>query len=75
MDKLLRILAETVPGVDFAREEHLVEDGILDSYDIISIVAELDGELGVQVGAQDLIPENFDSARAILALVRRLSKA
>ena len=72
MDELMDILEALRPDVDFDREEHLVEDGILDSFDIVSIVAELDGVLGVRVGAEELVPENFNSARALWALVRRL---
>ncbi|MGN1016188.1 MAG: acyl carrier protein [Faecousia sp.] len=71
MDELLEILEALRPDVDFDREEHLVEDGILDSFDIVSIVAELDGALGVRIGAEELVPENFNSARALWALVRR----
>lgn len=71
MEELLEILEALRPDVDFGREEHLVEDGILDSFDIVSIVAELDGALGVRIGAEELVPENFNSARALWALVRR----
>ena len=49
MEKLLKILTDIAPEVDFYREEHLVEDGFLDSYDIITIVAELDGALGIRL--------------------------
>lgn len=71
MEKLLKILTDIAPEVDFYREEHLVEDGFLDSYDIITIVAELDGTLGIRLDAQDLTPENFNSARALYDLIRR----
>lgn len=71
MEKLLKILTDIAPEVDFCREEHLVEDGFLDSYDIITIVAELDGALGIRLDAQDLTPENFNSARALYDLIRR----
>ena len=66
-----QILTDIAPEVDFYREEHLVEDGFLDSYDIITIVAELDGALGIRLEAQDLTPENFNSARALYDLIRR----
>lgn len=71
MEILLKILTDIAPEVDFYREEHLVEDGFLDSYDIITIVAELDGALGIRLDAQDLTPENFNSARALYDLIRR----
>ena len=65
------IPGETVADPPCIPEERLVEDGILDSFDIVSIVAELDGALGVRIGAEELVPENFNSARALWALVRR----
>ena len=71
MEELLDILEALWPDVDFGREERLVEDGILDSFDIVSIVAELDGALGVRIGAEELVPENFNSARALWAMVQR----
>ena len=71
MEELLEILEALRPDVDFGREERLVEDGILDSFDIVSIVAELDGAPGVRIGAEELVPENFNSARGLWALVRR----
>lgn len=70
MEKLIEILTNIAPEVDFYREEHLVEDGFLDSYDIIAIMAELDAVLGIRLDAQDLVPENFNSVRALYDLIR-----
>lgn len=70
MEKLIEILTNIAPEVDFYREEHLVEDGFLDSYDIIAIMAELDAVFGIRLDAQDLIPENFNSVRALYDLIR-----
>lgn len=71
MEILLNILTGLHPDVNFASEERLIDDGILDSFDIVTIVAEIDGEFDVQIGAEDLIPENFNSARALYALVQK----
>lgn len=71
MEILLNILTDLHPDVDFASAERLIDDGILDSFDIVTIVAEIDGEFDVQIGAEDLIPENFNSARALYALVQK----
>lgn len=70
MEKLIEILTNIAPEVDFYREEHLVEDGFLDSYDIIAIMAELDAVFGIRLDAQDLVPENFNSVRALYDLIR-----
>lgn len=72
METLLKILCELHPEVDFRTETRLINDGILDSFDIITIVAEIDEEYDVQVPAEELIPENFNSAAALYALVEKL---
>ena len=72
MEQLLNILAELHPEVDFETEEHLIDNKILDSFDIVTIVAEIDSEFDVSIPAEELIPENFNSAQALYALVERL---
>lgn len=72
MDELLEILNEIKPGVDFEKETALVDDGILDSLAIIRLVSEIDDEFDVEIGVTDLIPENFNSAKAIMALIEKL---
>ena len=72
MEKLLEILKQVRPDVDFENETALVDDGILDSFDIVSIISELDDAFGVQIRIAELDPENFNSAQAIWALVQKL---
>ena len=74
MEKLLEILTDLHPDVDFETANTLIEDGILDSFDIVTIVAEIDAEYDVQIPAEELIPENFNSAAALYALVQRLAE-
>ena len=74
MEKLLTILADLHPDVDFNTVDTLVDDGILDSFDIVTIVAEIDAEFDVQIPAEELVPENFNSAAALYALVQRLAE-
>ena len=74
MEKLLKILSGVRPDVDFANEKQLVSDGILDSFDIVALVADINDAFGVDVGVTDLLPENFDSAEAIYALIQRKLK-
>lgn len=73
MDKLLAILSDLNPDVDFETEETLIDGGILDSFDIVSLVAEIDDVFGVEIPAEELTPENFNSARAVYDLIRRLA--
>ena len=71
-EKLLQILTELRPDIDFEKEDQLIDDGTLDSFDIISLVGELNENFGVEIGVEDLQPENFNSADAMLALITRL---
>lgn len=72
MEKLLEILKGIRPDVDFENETALIDDGILDSFDVVSIISELDDEFGVQIRINELDPENFNSAESIWNLVQKL---
>ena len=74
MNKIIEILAELHPEVDFNTAEDLIDDGILDSLDIVSIVAAVDTEFGVVIPAEEIIPENFNSAQALYELVIKLDE-
>ena len=58
--------------MDFENEDALIDDGILDSFDVVSIISELDDEFGVQVKINELDPENFNSVESIWNLVQKL---
>ena len=73
MEKLLEILTDLHSDVDFETEENLIDDGILDSMDIISLITEISEEYDVTITAKDIIPANFKSAKALYALIERLS--
>lgn len=72
MNEVMEILMDLRPDVDFEKEKDLVDDEILDSFDIISLVQELDEEFDITIKPADLIPDNFNSAEAIWALVEKL---
>lgn len=72
MEKLLEILKGVRPDVNFENETALIDDGILDSFDVVSIISELDDQFGVQVRITELDPENFNSVEAIWNLVQEL---
>jgi acyl carrier protein len=74
MEKLLEILSSLHTDVDFENTEDLVDDGILDSLDIVTLVTEIDAEFGVTIPAEEIIPENFNSARALMELITRLDE-
>lgn len=72
MDELLEILNELDDSIDYETEEALIDDRIFTSFDVISLVAELESTFDIRIEAGELVPENFNSAQAILALVNRL---
>ena len=74
MDELLSILKDICPKVDFVNEKKLIDDGKLDSFDIISIVNELNEHYDIEIDVDDLEPENFNSVEAILETVKRYQK-
>ena len=69
MEELLRILEETCPGVDFETETALIDDGSLGSLDIVTIVSEIMEVFDVEISVDGLMPENFNSSEAIMALI------
>lgn len=74
METLKRVLTGLHPDIDFDAEDALIDGGILDSFDIVTIVAEIDDTFDVQIPAEELTPENFNSAKSLYALVRRLAE-
>lgn len=72
MDKLMQILSELRPDVDFANETALIDNGVLDSFDIISLVSELNDAFSVSISPADLDPENFNSAENMWKLIESL---
>ena len=72
MEKLLAILSGIRPDVDFAHEKKLIDDGILDSFDIITIVSELNDAYDIEIDVEDLEPDNFNTVDAMIELIEKL---
>ena len=70
-EQIIEILTEICPGVDFEQETALIDDGLIDSLDIIAVVTDLMDTFDVQLGVDDLTPENFNSVDAICQLIER----
>lgn len=73
MKELLEILTDLHPDVDFETCDTLIDDQILDSFDIVTIIAEVNEEFDVVIPAEEIIPENFNSAKALYELIERLA--
>lgn len=75
MEELLNILKELHEDVDFETEEGLVDEGILDSLDIVTLITEINDAFDISIPAEEIIPENFNSAVAIWSLIEKLDEA
>ena len=75
MEELLNILKELHEDVDFETEEGLVDGGILDSLDIVTLITEINDAFDISIPAEEIIPENFNSAVAIWSLIEKLDEA
>lgn len=74
MEELLNLLKEVRPDVDFENETELIDDGILDSMDVVSIISSIDDVFGVQIRITELDPENFNSVENLWNLIQSLKK-
>ena len=72
MEKIIDILTELHPDVDFETCDTLIDDAILDSMDIVSIINEIYNEYDVRIPADQIVPENFNSAESIWEMVTAL---
>lgn len=75
MNELLNILRELHPDIDFENQTGLIENGVLTSLDIVTIVTEVADRMDVCIPAEEILPENFDSAAALWQLIERLDEA
>lgn len=70
-EKILEILTDIRPDIDYTNETKLIDDGILASLDIVAIVGEFNEEFDVEISVEDLVPENFNSVDAMVTLVTK----
>lgn len=71
-DRIIEILMEVHPEVDYETENGLIDKRIFDSFDVVTVVGELMDEFDIEITAEHMIPENFNSADAIAELVEQL---
>ncbi|WP_026505078.1 acyl carrier protein [Butyrivibrio sp. NC3005] len=72
MEELIELLSEVKEDVDFENETALIDDGILDSFDILQIISTLNEEYDISIPASEIIPDNFNSAKSLYDMVQRL---
>ena len=74
MEQLIKLLEGVRADIDFEAEKKLIDDEVLDSFDIVNIVSELNEKYDIDIDVEDLTPENFNSVESIYALVTSLQK-
>ena len=70
-DKVIQILKDLRPEYEFTEELNFIEEGMLDSFDIINLVTSLDEEFGISIDGVDILPENFSSVERIIVLLNK----
>ncbi len=75
MEELLRIMSEIRPDLNFEVEEELIDDDLLDSFDIIAIVSDINEEFGIEINVNELLPEDFNSAKALYELILKMQNS
>ena len=72
MEQLLKILRSLHPEINYESCNTLIDDNIIDSFDIVTLIAEINDEFDVAIPADEIVPENFNSAKALWQLIERL---
>lgn len=70
-EKVIEILTELRPEFDFTEDVNFIEEGMLDSFDVVSLVDEIESAFGVAISGSDVLPENFCSVDAICETIKR----
>lgn len=72
MEKLLEILESIKPGVDFKNSKNMIEEGLIDSFDIVTIVAKINEEFDIEFSVSEVVPENFATVETLYKTIERI---
>ena len=72
MEKFMNILTELKPDVDFETEKGLIDNAILDSFDIVQLIGQLQDTFDIEISPAEILPENFNSAEALWSMIQKL---
>ena len=74
-EQIIKILTELRPEFDFTQEGvNFIEEGMLDSFDVVSLVSDIEEEFGVLIDGTEILPENFCTVESIEALIKKSKK-
>lgn len=74
MEQLLELLKEVKSEIDFEKEKNLVDEGLLDSLEIVTIIAAIEDKFGIEIDPDDIDPDNFQSAEAMWEMIEKIKK-
>ena len=74
MNDLIEILEDINPDIDYSNYDHLVDDEILTSFELVQLVTQINDTFDISIPAEEIIPENFNSAQAIYDLIQRIEE-
>lgn len=74
MEKLIEILTDLKPGVDYENTNNLIDGRYLDSLTILSLVSEIEEEFDVEIPTVEIIPSNFNSVESMYKLIEKLQE-
>lgn len=74
MDELLELLQDAKPDIDFLSETALIDDGLLDSFDVVNLIYEISEKFGVEIPPEDVVPEHFNSVQAMWEMIQDLQE-
>ena len=70
-EKVLEILSNIRPEFEFTEDVNFIEEGMLDSFDVVTLVSDLDSTFGISIDGVDIVPENFSSVDSIINLLKK----
>ncbi len=71
MEQIYAILEELRPEFDFRKSENYIDDGYLDSFDIVTIISEIEEKYNISIDGLDIVPENFENVKCIFELIKK----
>ena len=74
MDKLLDILMDINPDIDYENENNLIDGKVLDSFSILTLISEISDQFDIEISPKYLVPENFNSVEAMWNLIQKIEE-
>ena len=75
MKELLELLEEVKPGVDFESSQNMIEEGLIDSFDMINIIANINEKFDIDFSVAEIIPENFETVKSLYETIERIKNS